>query len=84
LAPGNAHKQTHSETFSNYFCTNDLRIASIYMRAPRSANVKVVQRMLGHASAAMMLDSYADLFESDLDAVAASVRKIWARAASSC
>lgn len=29
-----------------------------------------MQRMLGHASAAMTLDVYADLFESDLDAVA--------------
>ena len=34
------------------------------------ANPKVVQRMLGDASAAMTLDVYADLFESDLDAVA--------------
>jgi integrase len=34
------------------------------------ANPKVVQRMLGHASAAMTLDVYADLFESDLDALA--------------
>ena len=33
-------------------------------------NPKVVQRMLGHASAAMTLDVYADLFESDLDSVA--------------
>jgi len=32
--------------------------------------VKAVQRMLGHASAAMRLDIYADLFDSDLDAVA--------------
>jgi hydroxyacyl-ACP dehydratase HTD2-like protein with hotdog domain len=31
-------------------------------------NVKVVQRMLGHASAAMTLDVYADLFD-DLTAV---------------
>ncbi len=30
----------------------------------------MVQRMLGHASAAMTLDVYADLFESDLDTVA--------------
>ncbi len=35
------------------------------------ANVKAVQRMLGHASAAMTLDTYADLFEDHLDAVAA-------------
>jgi integrase len=34
------------------------------------ANVKAVQRMLGHAKASMTLDVYADLFDSDLDAVA--------------
>ena len=33
-------------------------------------NVKAAQRMLGHASAAMTLDVYADLFEDDLDGVA--------------
>jgi hypothetical protein len=32
--------------------------------------VKAVQRMLGHASAALTLDRYADLFDDDLDAVA--------------
>jgi integrase len=35
------------------------------------ANVKAVQRMLGHKSAVMTLDVYADLFDDDLDAVAA-------------
>ena len=34
------------------------------------ANVKAVQRMLGHASASMTLDVYAGLFGDDLDAVA--------------
>jgi integrase len=34
------------------------------------ATVKAVQRMLGHASAAMTLDVYAGLFADDLDAVA--------------
>jgi hypothetical protein len=43
----------------------------------------VVQRTLGHASAAMTLDTYADLFDSDLDSVAESVGKMWARAAAS-
>jgi hypothetical protein len=33
------------------------------------ANVKAVQRMLGHGSASIALDVYADLFEDDLDAV---------------
>jgi integrase len=37
------------------------------------ANVKVVQRLLGHASAAMTLDVYADLFDSDLDSVAVAL-----------
>ena len=36
--------------------------------------------MLGHASAAMTLDVYADLFDSDRDTVAASVGKMWGRA----
>ena len=34
------------------------------------ASAKVVQRMLGHASAAMTLDTYAGLFDEDLDTVA--------------
>ncbi len=34
------------------------------------ANVKSVQTMLGHKSAAITLDVYADLFPDDLDAVA--------------
>jgi hypothetical protein len=32
--------------------------------------VKAVQRMLGHAKASMTLDTYADLFDEDLDDVA--------------
>ena len=47
------------------------------LAAAPGANPKVVQRMLGHASAAMTLDVYADLFESDLDAVAENVAKMW-------
>jgi hypothetical protein len=39
--------------------------------------------MLGHASAAMTLDVYSDLFESDLDAVAENVGTLWARAGGS-
>ena len=34
------------------------------------ANVKAVQRMLGHAKASMTLDTYTDLFDEDLDGVA--------------
>ena len=32
-----------------------------------------MQRMLGHAKASMTLDVYADLFDSDLDAVAVNL-----------
>jgi integrase len=41
------------------------------------ANPKVVQRMVGHASAAMTLDVYADLFDTDLGTVAENVSKLW-------
>jgi hypothetical protein len=54
------------------------------LRPSGGANVKVVQRMLGHASAAMTLDVYAELFVDDLTAVAdklsETVGKMWARA----
>ncbi len=33
--------------------------------------------MLGHKSAAMTLDIYADLFDSDIDAVAENVSNLW-------
>ena len=47
-----------------------LRHTAASLAISAGANPKVVQRMLGHASAAMALDVYADLFDSDLDAVA--------------
>lgn len=52
---------------------HDLRhsAASIAIRA--GANVKAVQRMLGHASASMTLDIYGHLFEDDLDDVASAI-----------
>nr|WP_256336104.1 tyrosine-type recombinase/integrase [Microbacterium sp. cf332] len=49
---------------------HDLRHTAASLAISSGANVKVVQRMLGHASAAMTLDTYADLFDDGLDAVA--------------
>lgn len=49
---------------------HDLRHTAASLSIAAGANVKAVQRMLGHASAAMTLDTYADLFEADLDTVA--------------
>lgn len=49
---------------------HDLRHTAASLAVSSGANPKVVQRMLGHASAAMTLDIYADLFDEDLDRVA--------------
>lgn len=49
---------------------HDLRHTAASLAISAGANVKAVQRMLGHASAAMTLDVYGDLFDDDLDAVA--------------
>ena len=66
---------------------HDLRHTAASLAIASGANVKAVQRMLGHKSAAMTLDTYADLFDSDLDDVAirlderasaAGVGKVWA------
>lgn len=51
---------------------HDLRHTTASLAIAAGANVKAVQRMLGHASAAMTLDVYADLFDDDLEAVAAA------------
>ncbi|MEU8242094.1 tyrosine-type recombinase/integrase [Actinoplanes missouriensis] len=52
---------------------HELRHTAASLAVAEGANVKAVQRMLGHASAAMTLDVYADLFEDDLDQVAESL-----------
>lgn len=66
---------------------HDLRHTAASLAVASGAHVKAVQKMLGHASAAMTLDVYADLFDDDLDAVAArldqaaasaGVGKMWA------
>jgi integrase len=49
---------------------HDLRHTAASLAISAGANVKAVQRMLGHAKASMTLDTYADLFDEDLDAVA--------------
>ncbi|WEV69477.1 tyrosine-type recombinase/integrase [Bifidobacterium sp. ESL0775] len=52
---------------------HDLRHTAASIAVHNGANVKVLQRMLGHASAAMTLDRYADLFDKDLDDVFGSL-----------
>ena len=50
---------------------HDLRHTAASLAISAGANVKAVQTMLGHSSAAMTLDVYSDLFPDDLEAVAA-------------
>jgi len=57
-----------------------LRHTAASLAISAGANVKVVQRMLGHSSAAMTLDVYADLFDTDLDSVAERMDSGWQRA----
>jgi len=52
---------------------HDLRHTAASFAVSAGANVKALQRMLGHASAAMTLDIYAELFDDDLDSVAVAL-----------
>jgi integrase len=49
---------------------HELRHTAASLAVSAGANVKAVQRMLGHASAAMTLDVYSGLFDDDLDGLA--------------
>jgi integrase len=59
---------------------HDLRHTAASLAVQAGANVKAVQRMLGHAFAAMTLDVYAGLPGDDLDAVADRLDEAAARA----
>lgn len=52
-----------------YLTPHELRHTAASLAVRSGASVLAVQRMLGHASAAMTLDTYADLFDDDLDVV---------------
>lgn len=67
---------------------HDLRHTAASLAVSAGVNVLALQRMLGHTSAKVTLDTYADLFDTDLDAVAVtlnsaysppSVGKMWAQ-----
>lgn len=61
--------QQRDETFPRV-TIHDLRHTAASLAISAGANIKVIQKMLGHASAAMTLDAYAGLFDDDLDTVA--------------
>ena len=49
---------------------HDLRHRAVSLAVSAHANIRAIQRMVGHAKASMTLDVYADLFDEDLDGVA--------------
>lgn len=68
-----AQAVTRVQRFDPSFPTitpHSLRHTAASLAISAGANVKGVQLMLGHGSAAMTLDQYADLFPDDLDQVA--------------
>lgn len=52
---------------------HDLRHTCASIAISAGVNVLALSRMLGHTSAKITLDTYADLFDTDLDAVAAAL-----------
>jgi integrase len=67
--PAVAKCQAADDTFPT-ITPHDLRHPAASLAVSAQANVKAVQRRLGHAKASMTLDTYADLFDEDLDEVA--------------
>lgn len=87
FAPAIGRLQKASEGFPG-ITPHDLRHTAASLAISAGANVKILQRMLGHASAAMTLDVYADLFPEDLTSVSSAldraardsfVGKTWAK-----
>jgi integrase len=58
---------------------HDLRHTCASLAVSAGVNVLALQRMLGHKSAKITLATYADLFDDDLDAVAATLHTRYAR-----
>ncbi|HEY8914414.1 tyrosine-type recombinase/integrase [Lacisediminihabitans sp.] len=58
---------------------HELRHTCASLAVSAGANVKALQRMLGHSSAKETLDTYSDLFDDDLDGVAVALNDTAAR-----
>jgi integrase len=58
---------------------HDLRHTCASLAVSAGVNVLALQRMLGHTSAKVTLDTYADLFDEDLDAVGVTLDSRYSR-----
>ena len=74
LRLGNFRRRAFAPAFRrvglDHLTLDDLRHTAASLAIAAGANVRDVQAMLGHASAAMTLDTYAGLFDDSLDDVA--------------
>lgn len=59
---------------------HDLRHTAASLAIQSGANVKVLQRVMGHSSASLTLDVYADMYESDLDEVSKKMSELATKA----
>src|ERR1700751_3664961 len=58
---------------------HDLRHTCASLAVSAGVNILALQRILGHTSAKVTLDTYADLFDDDLDAVAMTLDNRYSR-----
>ena len=58
---------------------HDLRHTAASLAVSAGANVKAVQRMLGHSSASLTLDRYSHLFTEDLEALADRLDEVFSQ-----
>lgn len=72
---------TRDDSHSSTLAIHDLRHTAASIMVASGASVKAVQRQLGHASASMTLDTYADLFDDDLDTL---MERVGERFAAKC
>lgn len=61
------------------FKIHELRHTSASLAIQAGANVKSLQNMLGHESAALTLDRYGHLYESDVEAVGIAINRLLTR-----
>lgn len=75
-----AKRRSLGDAIAKSMTIHDLRHTCASLLVHAGANVKAVQRQLGHKSATMTLDVYADLFDDDLDAVGEAMNGLLIRA----
>lgn len=61
--------KAEDDTFPKKLRVHDLRHTAASLMAQSGAHVKMIQRQLGHKSAAMTFDVYMDLFPEDLSSI---------------